>query len=62
MMEDTHWNTHRPPVGMWVYIKREGLPKTKVIRKSWITTKSYNLIYFTEDGEQIEGEFPWQYV
>lgn len=61
-MTDDHYNTHRPPVGVWVYIKRPNLPDTKVIRRSWITTRSYNLIYFDQSGNKIEGEFPWYYV
>lgn len=56
-----HTNTHRPIVGVWVYIVRPDMPDTLVIRKSWITTRSYNLVYFDQQDNIIEGEFPWYY-
>ena len=62
MNADTHWNTSRPPVGCWVLIDHPTKGITKVIRKHWVTDGSYNLVYYDELDEKIEGEFKWQYV
>jgi len=59
----THYNppSRLPIVGAWFIILVDGI-EHKVMRTSYISNKEDNLVYFTEDGNKIEGRYEWRHT
>ena len=59
----THYNPPSclPVVGAWFIILVDGI-EHRVKRNSYISNKEDNLVYFTEDGNKIEGRYKWRHT
>lgn len=58
--------TYNPPymlpiVGAKFVILRDGIEVT-VIRKSYISSRDDNLVYYDLDDNEIKGRFPWRHL
>lgn len=59
----THYNNPSllPIVGAWIVILVDG-QEHLVERRSYISNRDDNLVYFKEDGTTLEGKYKWRHT
>ena len=59
----THYNppSRLPIVGAWFFILVNN-KEYKVMRNSYISNLNDDMVYFTEDGNRIEGRYKWRHT